>query len=254
MDMATSSLRSSTTRAIVTGHTRGLGAALAEHLLQQGITVLGLSRGRHSSLGKQFGNRLTEIELDLSDPARLAAWLACGTLQHFADGASCILLFNNAGTVEPIGPLDTQDFDAVARAVGLNVTTPLILSSAIAKLAIDTTECRIVHLSSGAARNPYAGWAVYCATKAALDHHARAVALDAGRALRIASVAPGVVDTDMQATIRASSRERFPSIERFERLKQEGALASPDAVARTLVDYVLSDAFGVAPTVDVRDF
>lgn len=251
--MVTTASPSPDIRAIVTGHTRGLGAALVEQLLQRGVTVLGLSRRRHPSLGEQGGSRFNEVELDLSEPARVEAWLAGDTLRRFVDGASCVLLINNAGTVEPIGPLDTQDTATVARAVGLNVATPLMLSSATAKVTPDAAECRIVHLSSGAARNAYPGWSIYCATKAALDHHARAVALDANRALRICSVAPGVVDTGMQATIRATSDDHFPMREKFEQLKSSGALTMPDDAARQLLDYALSDAFGTAPTADLRE-
>jgi NAD(P)-dependent dehydrogenase (short-subunit alcohol dehydrogenase family) len=251
--MVTTASHSSDIRAIVTGHTRGLGSAHATQLLQRGIAVLGLSRRRHPSLGEQAGDRFAEVELDLSDAARVEAWLAGDALRTFVDGAACVLLINNAGTVEPIGTLQQQDPAAIARSVSLNVTTPLMLSSALAKVAGDATECRIVHLSSGAARNAYAGWSIYCSTKAALDHHARAVALDANRALRICSIAPGVVDTGMQATIRASSSEQFPLREKFEQLKSSGALTTPDDAARQLIDYALSDAFGAAPTADLRE-
>lgn len=247
-------------RAIVTGHTRGLGSALAAQLLQRNIDVLGVSRSRHpipgALAGEPASGRFVETELDLADTARLEAWLRGDALARFVEGADLVLLFNNAGVVEPIGPLDTQDVASVARAVSLNVAAPLMLASALASIACvagSTMACRIVHVSSGAARNAYAGWSVYCATKAALDHHARAVAMDANAALRICSLAPGVVDTGMQAAIRASSAERFPMIERFEQLKASGALATPDAAAAKLIDYALSDAFGSAPTADVRD-
>ncbi len=240
-------------RAIVTGHTRGLGASLAEQLLLEGIAVLGVSRGRHPTLASQAGDRFTEIELDLSDTPAVAAWLAGDTLRRFVDGASIVLLFNNAGIVDPIGPLAAQDPAIVARAVGVNVAAPLMLSAALAQAASATTECRILHVSSGAARNAYAGWSVYCATKAALDHHARAVVLDANRALRICSVAPGVVDTGMQATIRSTSEDNFPMREKFDQLKSSGALATPEAAARQLIGHALSDAFGSVPTADVRE-
>ncbi len=247
-------------RAIVTGHTRGLGAALATQLLEREIAVLGVSRKAQPSLAERFGTRFSEVALDLSDTARVAQWLASDALERFAAGARCVLLINNAGTVEPIGPLATQTPEAVALAVSLNVAAPLMFAAAVAKLGEagegsddPALERRIVHVSSGAARNAYAGWSVYCATKAALDHHARAVALDANGALRIASVAPGVVDTDMQATIRATDAARFPQLERFEQLKASGALTTPDDAARRLLDYALGAGFGATPTTDVRE-
>ncbi|HEX3381691.1 MAG TPA: short-chain dehydrogenase, partial [Paraburkholderia sp.] len=57
---------SSPIRAIVTGHARGLGAALAEQLLARNVTVLGLSRSRHAALKARFGAQLEEIELPLA--------------------------------------------------------------------------------------------------------------------------------------------------------------------------------------------
>jgi benzil reductase ((S)-benzoin forming) len=96
------------------------------------------------------------------------------------------------------------------------VATPLMLASAVATASVSAGDRRIVHISSGAGRTAYPGWSIYCATKAALDHHARTVVLDANRALRICSVAPGVIDTGMQAEIRGSGEEKFPLREKFE--------------------------------------
>ena len=106
--------------------------------------------------------------------------------------------------------------------------------------------------ASGAGSSAYAGWSVYCASKAALDHHARAVALDRTPGLRIASIAPGVIDTDMQAEIRATSDDRFPDRHRFEALKRDGKLRLPDDAARELVDALLAPDFGEEPVADLR--
>ncbi|WP_233807726.1 SDR family oxidoreductase [Paraburkholderia sp. HP33-1] len=240
-------------RAIVTGHTRGLGAALAEQLLARNIAVLGLSRSRHAALKARFAAQLEEIELPLAEPARVAQWIATDALRNFVRGAQTVLLINNAGMVQPIGPIEGQDASNVADAVSLNVATPLMLASALAAAAVDATDRRIVHISSGAARNAYPGWSIYCATKAALDHHARAVALDANRALRICSLAPGVIDTDMQAQIRGSGEAQFPMRARFEDLKRNGKLSTPEQSAAQLIDYALSDAFGLTPVADIRE-
>jgi benzil reductase ((S)-benzoin forming) len=244
---------SSPIRAIVTGHTRGLGASLAEQLLARGVAVLGLSRSRHATLKERFPALLEEIELELADPTRVAQWVATDALRSFVGGAQSVLLINNAGMVQPIGPIEGQDAADIATAVSLNVATPLMLASALAAASVDATDRRIVHISSGAARNAYPGWSIYCATKAALDHHARAVALDANRALRICSLAPGVIDTNMQAEIRGSGTEQFPMREKFEDLKRNGQLSTPEQCATQLLDYAFSDAFGQTPVADIRE-
>jgi benzil reductase ((S)-benzoin forming) len=240
-------------KAIVTGHTRGLGAAIAANLLARHVSVLGVSRKRNAELEARFPGALQQHAVDLADPAALTRWLDGGALHRFIAGDTRLLLINNAGTVQPVGPVDTQPAAAIAFAVGLNVTAPLMLAGAVAAAGRDAEDVRILHVSSGAARNPYPGWSVYCATKAALDQHARAVALDRTPRVRICSLAPGVIDTDMQSTIRATPLERFPLRERFDGLKRDGQLASPAACAARLVDYLLSERFGQMPVADLRD-
>ncbi|MDR5779089.1 SDR family oxidoreductase [Caballeronia sp. LZ065] len=245
------------TRAILTGHTRGLGAAIAAQLLAQDIEVLGLSRTAHAGLGARYPEALSQIELDLADLSALADWLAGDTLLRFMNGAQQVLLVNNAGVLAPVGALAAQAPAQVARAVSVNVAAPLMLAAAVgesaARSGAQAPETRIVHVSSGAARNAYPGWSIYCATKAALDQHARAVVLDGNPSVRICSVAPGVVDTDMQAEIRGIGLDRFPLRERFDALKRDGQLATPEESARKLVEHLLSDTFGSHPTADVRE-
>lgn len=101
-----------------------------------------------------------------------------------------------------------------------------------------------MHISSGAGRQAYAGWAIYCASKAALDHHARCVALDKTPRLRVSSLAPGVVDTEMQTLIRSTEPEKFPDHPRFVELKRRGDMRTPRDVAPKLVDYLLAKNFG----------
>ena len=238
--------------AVVTGHTRGLGAAIAEALLAQRIPVLGVARGRNADLAKRFGTALVEVELDLTDSAALGRWLEGDALARFVGESKLALLVNNAGVLQPVGPLETQDVAAISRAVAVNVGAVLALSAAFAQATRQVSDRRILHISSGAARDAYAGWSVYCATKAALDHHARAVALDHSPALRISSVAPGVIDTDMQAEVRATTEEKFPTRQRFVDMKREGRLRSADQAGRDVVAYLLSDRFGHDPVWEVR--
>lgn len=240
--------------AIVTGHSRGLGAAIAEQLLARGARVLGLSRHENQPLATRFPDTLKQQLLDLADGAALQRWLDSGALKAFAGASATPLLVNNAGVLQPIGPLPTQAPELVWRAVSVNVATVLALSAAFVQATADARDRRILHVSSGAGRKPYAGWSIYCATKAAIDQHARCVALDRTQNLLISSVAPGVVDTEMQAEIRASSDERFPDRPRFVAMHRDKALPTPEQTGGRLVEYLLSDVFGREAAFDLRDF
>jgi benzil reductase ((S)-benzoin forming) len=238
-------------KAIVTGHTKGLGAALAANLLARGVPVLGVARTTAPELAEGYPDLFEEIELDLADGVALASWIDGGALASWLDGSGAVLLLNNAGMVSPVGPLGAQEPQAVLRAITLNVAAPMALSAAVVR-ASPGAQRRILHLSSGAARNAYPGWSVYCATKAALDHHARAVALDEEQGVRICSLAPGVIDTGMQAEIRATPEERFPMRQRFVDLKETGTLVDPVECAERMVDYLLGSGFGDDVIADLR--
>ena len=238
--------------AIVTGHTRGLGEGIARHLLARKARVLGIARTENQTLAEEFGEALSQTRLDLADSRALLRWLDDGALAAFLNGASRPILINNAGLLQPIGPLDTQEPSHVARAASVNVSAALTLSAAFVTNTPDAADRRILHISSGAGRKGYAGWSVYCASKAALDNHARAVALDRTPRLRISSLAPGVIDTDMQAEIRATNEELFPDRARFAAMKRDGKLPSPDDVGGAVVEYLLAAEFGDQPVADLR--
>lgn len=238
--------------AIVTGHSRGLGAAIAAELLERGAVVMGLARTGNPELARLYPDALQEVCLDLSNVGRLETWLQSPALQDFLPSADQVLLVNNAGLLQPVGPLEAQPPSAIAAACAVNVAAPLMLAAAVIQVSSPTQERRILHVSSGAGRNPYAGWSLYCASKAALDHHARAVALEATGNLKICSLAPGVIDTEMQTQIRATPPEQFPLRDRFVSLKNEGQLSAPKECARRLVDYLLHPSFGQAPVADLR--
>ena len=237
-------------KAILTGHSRGLGAALAAELIARGIPTLGLARRAPAGAGTN-DNLLANVAIDLADDAALRSWLGGDALRKFIAGAETILLINNAGMVQPIGPSETQDLGAIAKAVSLNVMAPLMLTAALAALR-GIAELRVTHISSGAGRKAYAGWNIYCATKAAVDHHARAAVEDGSAGIRICSLAPGIVDTDMQAELRDTAPDKFPMHGDFVALKQDGALAKPADAAAKMVRFILSDQFGREPIADIR--
>ena len=131
------------------------------------------------------------------------------------------LWVNNAGLLGPIAPLALADGDEVAQTIEVNVTGVAHGSSVFAAHVRERPGRGVlVNISSGAATKPYEGWAAYCATKAAVDQLTRVVALEEARHdLSAYSLAPGVVDTEMQVAIRASDPSWFPERERFRRVR-----------------------------------
>lgn len=245
-----------TTVAVVTGASRGLGHALAEQLLQSGASVITLARGSNARLADAAGkhaSRLQQLQVDLSQTASIESAAGQMSAALPAD-ATHYLLLNNAGTVEPVslanGLLDAK---SIERAFNLNVVATMVLTAAFLRSAPKTADRRIVNISSGAGRKPTAGWPVYCATKAALDHYTRVLA-EENPDLRVASLAPGVIDTAMQQHIRTSDRRQFPDLDRFLQLHQQGQLASPQSVASRILHHVASDRYGHEILDDIRNY
>jgi NAD(P)-dependent dehydrogenase (short-subunit alcohol dehydrogenase family) len=147
------------------------------------------------------------------------------------------LWVNNAGVLEPIAPLREVESAAAREHLDVNVLGVLHGSGAYVRhLRRRGGEGVLLNISSGAARSAYAGWSVYCAGKAAVDRMTECVAVEeAEHGLRAYAVAPGVIDTDMQAAIRATSPERFPDQPRFVERKRDGRFNTAAFVAQQLL-------------------
>ena len=245
---------------ILTGASRGMGLALAEHLCGPDALLLCIARAMAPGLEKyaaQRGAMLTQWTADLDHPmpvaARVQAWLSA---QHHGALASATLI-NNAGMVGRMGPLDPIDSETLAKTLRVNLEAPMQLTAAfLTATRAWTLPRKILNVSSGLARRAIAGGAMYCAAKAGMDHFSRCVALDeAGQAngARIVSLAPGIIDTDMQADLRASDPARFPGRDGFVQAKENGDLTSPGAAARRVLAYLARADFGSLPVADVRD-
>ncbi len=243
------------TVAVVTGASRGLGQALAARLLASGATVITLARSRSAQLAataQETGARLQQLEADLSRASSIES--AAGLMSAALPGqAGRYLLINNAGTVDPVA-LSEGLFDAtsIELAFNLNVTASMVLAAAFLRSTPAQADRRILNISSGAGRKPTAGWPVYCATKAALDHYTRVLAVE-NPGIRVAALAPGVIDTDMQAHIRGSDRRHFPDLDRFLQLHERGQLADAATVAGKILNFAAGDAFGNEVIDDIRN-
>ncbi|CCH09397.1 SDR family oxidoreductase [Achromobacter xylosoxidans] len=249
----------SDTIAILTGASRGIGAAMARGLAKPGTRLITLARREDPELAayaRSQDAQLEQLSVDLSDlaAAEAAARRICDALPR---DAGRYLLINNAGTVHPVSGTDALiDGPAIAAAFNLNVTAVMLLTArflaAVADLKADR---RVLNISSGAGRNPNAGWGVYCATKAALDMYSRVVKQEQGEnGARVVSLAPGIVDTDMQAAIRSSDPKSFPALAKFQDFHASGKLSSPANVASRILAYLDRDDFGTTEIDDIRNY
>jgi benzil reductase ((S)-benzoin forming) len=236
---------------IVTGASRGLGLAVAQQLLARGEQVLGIARKAPAAPPGHWSFWSADLADARALAARLEAWLA---EQH---GVASATLINNAGVVSQPAPLGSLAGDAIANDLRVGLEAPALLTAAFLRATAGWTVPRkIVLVSSGLGRRAMAGSAIYCAAKAGMDHLARAVALEEaerGNGARIVSLAPGIIDTDMQLTLRSADRALFPEGARFAEFKSSGSLDSPDTAATKLVRYLDRPDFGSNPVGDVRD-
>jgi len=245
---------------ILTGASRGLGHAMAERLLAADRLLLTISRRPDPSLerpAKERGAALEQWSLDLAHDvgaaARLEAWLR----RQDAARLRAATLINNAGLLGRVGPLQEADADSIAAALRVGLEAPALLAGAFLR-ATDgwNVPRKVLNISSGAGRRAIAGWSVYCAAKAGLDHLSRVMAEDEARrpnGAKVVSLAPGVIDTDMQGEIRSADAAGFPDQPRFMELKASGQLASADDAAARVLAYLARPDFGANPVADVRD-
>jgi len=213
--------------AVVTGASRGIGAALAEHFRAAGMN-LGLCSRSAPALPE--GEHVVSRELDVSDEAAVEAF----TSEVVARFGAIDLWVNNAGVLEPIAPLRDVAIEDFRRHIDVNLTG-VFLGSRCYVRHVRSREGRgvLINVSSGAAWKPYRGWATYCAGKAGVERLTQVVAEEeADSGLRAYSVAPGVVDTAMQELIRACDLDQFPDVERFHALKADDGFNSGELVAR----------------------
>jgi NAD(P)-dependent dehydrogenase (short-subunit alcohol dehydrogenase family) len=174
---------------------------------------------------------------DLSLPGNLAA------LQFDPSDASSLLLINNAGSLGEIGPVGSISDNEIIQTISLNLTAAAVLTNRFLKQT-QHLNCNktILNISSGAGRNAYDGWAVYCSTKAGLDMFSMSVAkelnLSGNSATRIFSIAPGVIDTQMQEEIRSVEKDKFSSVERFQRMHREEQLSNSKFIAQKLINFL----------------
>ena len=245
---------------ILTGASRGLGAALAQLLLSDKHSLLCISRSSSDALAahaRARGAPLEQWKVDLERSVEAGAMLEQWLRSRKPDLYASATLINNAGVIPRIGPLRDIDGEDLSSALRVGLEAPMLLAAAFLRAtATWGVPRRLLNISSGFGRRPIAAQAAYCATKAGIDHFTRCVALEEALrpdGARVCSLAPGAVDTDMQTHMRDADAAGFPDHSKILELKASGKLSSPTAAAAGVLAYLARPDFGADPIADVRD-
>jgi len=237
---------------VITGASRGLGYEMAKILNAQGKTLLLIARGEISIAGPN----VFTCEADLSKIEAIATVMQMFEQLLDVNNLRSVSLLNNAGAVEPITFAEKCSATDTFNAISLNLSAVIQLSCGFLERT-NNLACprKILNISSGAATSAYRGWSHYCAAKAGVDHFTRCVGeeqkLHRNPAL-IVSFAPGVIDTQMQNTIRDTSVTDFPDLARFVELKRQGNLVSADVAAKQTLQFLQRDDLDNGQKYDIR--
>jgi NAD(P)-dependent dehydrogenase (short-subunit alcohol dehydrogenase family) len=194
---------------LVTGASRGLGAAIAETLVREGASVLLVARDlqRLEAKAAQLrgllapGQRVLIAACDLEDHSAIARMAE----QALADFPDLGALVSNAGIIGPMGALEENDWAAWQRAIAVNLLGTVGLCRALMPHFRQRRDGRIVILSGGGATAPMPFFSAYAASKAALVRFAETLAAEvAETGITVNAVAPGALDTDMTREVLAA--------------------------------------------------
>ncbi len=233
---------------ILTGGSRGIGLSLVRQYQASGHRLIEFSR----SAPHPFSH-----PTDLADPLAARGVIHAALASINDDDIDSLTVIGNAGVLEPIGPAAFKDPAAVPANLNAGFVSSIVFyNEVVARFQRLAVPKRLANISSGAADKGYAGWSLYCAAKAGLENFIRSLALEQAAMAHPflpVNLLPGVVDTGMQGLIRASGAEDFPSRERFVRLHEDGALSSPEDVARRIRAILARDVLEPGSRLDVRD-
>jgi benzil reductase ((S)-benzoin forming) len=223
---------------IVTGVSRGLGEAIASALLARGAHVLGVGRKSASRLG---GERYRFVELDLANVDAIDVALEAPFRELARERPALAVLVNNAATAGPIGVAGTLAAREAATSLAINLAAPIAVGNLFCRVfGAVPGDRRVVNVSSGAAVRPIPGGGLYSIAKAGLEMLTHAIAAEQGsNGIRAVSLRPGIIDTGMQAFMRAQPEEALPSAGMFKGFHASGQLVAPDIAAAKIVQKIV---------------
>ena len=192
--------------AIITGASRGIGAATATHLADLGATVVLAARNTRALQQlvrkiRNAGGKADALSCDVARAADVRQLIDVTLLRY----GRLDLMVNNAGVIDPISRLAESDPEAWGSVVDTNLKGVYHgLRFAIPEM-LRRGGGTLINISSGAATSALEGWSHYCATKAAVLSLTRTAHKEYGsQGIRVLGLSPGTVATGMQSSIRAS--------------------------------------------------
>jgi len=230
---------------IVTGASRGIGAATARAFARDGAKVMLSARS-----GAAIETIAAEVVADggVAEAQRcdVADWADVSKLVAKTNAAfgGVDFLINNAGVIDPISPLASSDPNAWAHAADINFKGVYFGMRAVLPIMKQGV---IVNISSGAATSPLEGWSHYCSSKAAAAMLTRCADREAPEGVRVVGLSPGTVATEMQVKIKASGVNPVSQLDPSVHIPAEWVarailwLCSEDAVAFRGEDVSLRD-------------
>lgn len=221
--------------AIVTGASRGIGAAIARRLAGDGaIVIVTYARQEEAAVAiardiESLGGEAEPVRADMADLKAVRALFGAS----MANYGRVDILVNNAGVAEFV-PIDKIDAEHYTRIFDVNVRGPMFAMQEAAKVM--ASPGRIINVSSGAAQAAPPGASVYAASKAALETLTRSLAGELGaKGITVNAVSPGITETDMLAeNIPAAVQQRMVANTAL------GRLGTPDDIADA-VAFLASD-------------
>jgi benzil reductase ((S)-benzoin forming) len=235
---------------IITGASRGFGRHVASQLAKPGRHLHLISRSKSEETASEIRNKGAEASIwrmDLSATENLEETFLPVLDSISSRNTDAIGLINNAGTIEPVGPLGKYDTYGYRSHLELNYVAPALLSHLFVKhFQKLPVKKRILFVGSGASKRPIHGWSHYCSSKAAIDMLAKTIALEQDAReypFETAVFNPGRIETDMQEALRDKSKDDFPLVDDFVASASDGRNLPPEQVAAKLVKIFLSDSF-----------
>ncbi len=221
---------------LITGASKGIGRAFVENFVRRDIHVIATSRPSSSLDELKEMSNVTVFPADLTVKSEVAE--LCKNINNLQVPLNGIIF--NAGQISPIDAIHRVNVEDWSKCITMNLLSVQHMTKELWALLCRAERSRITTISSGASLRALESWSAYCVAKAGLDMLAKSIAVEGQTSgISAISIAPGIVDTSMQLTIRSTPDERFPMRQTFQDYFDDGSLSSPRDVAVNLAPLIL---------------